>query len=482
MPLRSRGNIDEETPLLQNPDALQKPTPLPKAQILILLSVLFAECIISHSISPYLNQLVRDLPIVNGDSRKVGYYTGIIVSFHYAAEALTTFHWNRLSDHIGRKPVLLSCLMGMIISIIMFGLSHSFWALVLSRCFHGAMKGLIGVVKSMIAELTDETNAAQGFSLLPITLAFSYVIGPLIGGFLSQPQHRWPNLFSNPFWAAYPYFLPCLGVATYSFLSFIIATMFLKETMCYTSPTKFQSQRTTSDVPGEGSSEILDANELLPLRSVLTRPVVISIANYAMFALLSSAAIALIPLVWSTPIEFGGLNLSPASIGLWMSGYGCISGIFQFAFFSRMVGRFGPQRVFIVNIAAFAVVYAMLPFENLALRHAGGSSKSTLLLILMSLQLLSLSISDMGFSDICLYISSAAPSKRSLGSTMGLAQTAASVQRTLGPVVADWLFSFSLTNHILGGNFAYVVLIVLVGVGLCVAGQLPRNTWKRNDK
>jgi MFS family permease len=52
------------------------------------------------------------------------------MSAHYAAEALTALYWNRLSDHIGRKPVLLLCLLGAILSAIVFGLSRSFWALV----------------------------------------------------------------------------------------------------------------------------------------------------------------------------------------------------------------------------------------------------------------------------------------------------------------------------------------------------------------
>jgi MFS family permease len=56
------------------------------------------------------------------------------VSLNFAAEAATSFQWNRLSDHVGRKPVLLSCLVGTTLSILLFGLSHSFWALVL-RCF-----------------------------------------------------------------------------------------------------------------------------------------------------------------------------------------------------------------------------------------------------------------------------------------------------------------------------------------------------------
>ena len=91
---------------------------------------------------------MRELPNVAGDARKVGYYTGMIVrlsfferlnidlttsqiSLHYAAEAATSFPWNRLSDYVGRRPVLLSCLAGTTLSILLFGLSHSFLALVL---------------------------------------------------------------------------------------------------------------------------------------------------------------------------------------------------------------------------------------------------------------------------------------------------------------------------------------------------------------
>jgi hypothetical protein len=52
----------------------------------------------------------------------------------------------------------------------------------------------------------------------------------------------------------------------------------------------------------------------------------------------------------------------------------------------------------------------------------------------------------------------------------------------IGPAVADWLFAFSLMNNVLGGNFAYVILVVLVGVGLCISAQLPRNLWTHNGR
>jgi len=197
---------------------------------------------------------------------------------YFAAEAATILQWSRLSDYVGRKPVLLFGLLGTIISIILFGLSRSFWALVFryvffyfsdlsglvtipflikfhtSRCLNGMLNGNIGVIKSMVAELTDETNMARGFSLIPViwalggTIGFGdiayFVIGwladnalrPLIGGVLSRPQDRWPNAFSHPFWAEFPYFLPCVGTATYTLLSFILTALFLKEVSLHYPP------------------------------------------------------------------------------------------------------------------------------------------------------------------------------------------------------------------------------------------------------
>ena len=52
------------------------------------------------------------------------------MSLHFAATAVTAFYWSRLSDHIGRKPILLTCLAGTAISVILFGFSRSFWAIV----------------------------------------------------------------------------------------------------------------------------------------------------------------------------------------------------------------------------------------------------------------------------------------------------------------------------------------------------------------
>ena len=238
---------------------------------------------------------------------------------------------------------------------------------------------------------------------------------PLLGGVLSRPRDRWPNHFSHPFWGEYPYFLPCLATVTYSLLAFSLAAIFLKEVgfllveecHAYMFAQTVNSDRVTkpnaeanSDLPEVGEGEILDGpakgtEEPLPLRALLTRPVVVSVANYGVTAMLDITAGTLISLIWSTLVEFGGLSMSPASIGLWMVGYGFMNCIVPFVAFPRIVTRFGPRRVCIASVLCYFPIYLMFPFENLALRGPFHDLNPAVGL-LMALHLLAASFSVMG--------------------------------------------------------------------------------------
>lgn len=109
----------------------------------------------------------------------------------FASEASTAFAWGRTSDYIGRKLPLLFGMLIMSASIVSFGLSHSYWSLIASRCVQGFMNGNIGITKSVMADLTDSTNIATGtrsplltlrqnLNCLNPFLAFSFM--PLVWG------------------------------------------------------------------------------------------------------------------------------------------------------------------------------------------------------------------------------------------------------------------------------------------------------------
>jgi hypothetical protein len=172
---------------------------------------------------------------------------------------------------------------------------------------------------------------------------------------------------------------------------------------------KFRLARTASAEESDDDDSDLDvtpdeSDKPLPMRAVITKPVLITIANYAMLALLSGVLEACTPLVWSTPVEFGGLNLSPEYIGMWMSLYGGIDGLFQFFVFPIFFSRFGLRRVFVCSIFSAAVIFVIFPFENIVLRAGGGLNVAVWLLII--LQLVSLCFFDSGYRELYLLYSS----------------------------------------------------------------------------
>lgn len=137
-----------------------------------------------------------------------GYYVGFIESIFALVQMFTVFFWGRLSDSIGRKPVLLIGMSGVAVSTLAFGLSKTFLSMILARSISGLMNGNVAVLKSVLGEITDNSNQARCFVLLPVSFAIGSIIGPSIGGSLSDPVEAFPSLFGNSkFFAEFPYFL-----------------------------------------------------------------------------------------------------------------------------------------------------------------------------------------------------------------------------------------------------------------------------------
>ncbi|KAH9902985.1 MFS general substrate transporter [Cubamyces lactineus] len=467
-----RRQPDEETALLASPERkpVKAPTPLPKLQIFILLLMQLAEPITSQCIYPFINQLVSELDITGGDEKKVGYYAGLIESLFFATEAMFIMQWSRISDRVGRKPVLLTGVGGLCISMLCFGLSKTFTALVVSRCIVGMLNGNIGVIKSMMAELTDSTNLAQGFALMPVMWSVGGTIGPLIGGQLAKPHDRWPALFTHTFWQRYPYFLPCAASALFSAVIFIIAAAFLRETV--------PKQSTKKSVRFSDECHTSQTRCNTPVRSLLTWPVLWSIANYASLAFLEIAYRAVQPLFFSTPVELGGLGLPPSTIGIILGSFGVMDGIFQALFFAKCVGWWGQKRVFQLGMSMFVPLFLLYPLMNIVARSAG---TSPMLWALVVLQLAISVIMDMAYGCCFMFVTSAAPNRNALGATNGMAQLAASVVRAIGPAGSTSLFALSIDRWWLQGYGVYAIFTVLSCVLMLVGLPLPRNGWDSVD-
>ncbi|KAG1774830.1 major facilitator superfamily domain-containing protein [Suillus placidus] len=470
---------NETTPLVPAKGSKKPKTPLPKLQIGILITLQLAEPIASTSIFPYINQLIRELGITGGNDAAVGYYAGMIESLFFVGQALTVLRWARLSDRIGRKPVLVIGLSGTCISMLCFGLSTTFWGLVISRCLCGLLNGNVVVMKTMMGELTDSTNMAQGFALIPIVWCIGGFVGPLMGGTLARPQDHWPALFSGSFWRNYPYFLPCAVAACLLVLALVMMSLFLQETLSTKCRPKFTS--TTLGISSSPDRESLAQKPManMSMRSLLTPSVVIPIANYAMLAFLDVSFRVILPLFFSTPTHLGGLGFDPATIGSWMALFGITDGVFQALFFARIVDWIGPKRLFCISVSCYAPLMAMFPIMSWILRARGEVDHAITFALLCHL---AVAITwDMTYGTIFLFITASAPTNNVLGAINGLGQTSAAVARAVGPALATSLFAASKEHNLLGGNAVFVVLIMLAGGLRWLASQLPDEVQDRDD-
>lgn len=151
----------------------------------------------------------------------------------------------------------------------------------------------------------------------------------MIGGSLSRPADQFPHLFGHSdFLRKYPYFLPCAVPATFAAFALIVTFFFLKESV--PSPksiaTLFRFRTSKANlvlqnvVEGDDPTVTYDVpskpeEKPYPLRDLLTRDVIIAGGNYALLSLVDISYRGVQPIFYSTPVELGGLGLTPSQIG-----------------------------------------------------------------------------------------------------------------------------------------------------------------------
>ena len=82
---------------------------------------------------------------------------------------------------MGRKPVLLIGLSGVVICTVLFGLSRSFVFAVATRAAAGALSGNTMIINSAVGDITDETNQAQAYAWIGLAYNIASILGPAIG-------------------------------------------------------------------------------------------------------------------------------------------------------------------------------------------------------------------------------------------------------------------------------------------------------------
>lgn len=90
------------------------------------------------SIFPYIYYMVEDFGVPKNE---ISFYAGMVTSAFTFAEFSTGMLWGRLSDKIGRKPVLLTGLAGTALSVLAFGFAPNIWVALIARALGGLLNG-----------------------------------------------------------------------------------------------------------------------------------------------------------------------------------------------------------------------------------------------------------------------------------------------------------------------------------------------------
>ncbi|KAI1153981.1 major facilitator superfamily domain-containing protein [Nemania diffusa] len=203
----------------------------PRRQMLVLAICRICEPIAFMGIFPYVYFMIEDFHVTD-DARRISFYAGMVTSAFTFAEFSTGLLWGRLSDKIGRKPVLLTGLAGTALSVLVFGFAPNLTVALLARAIGGLLNGNMGVLQTTVTELvTVKEQQPRAYTIMPVVWCLGSIIGPMIGGALARPCISYPNLFSpGTIWDRYPYLLPNLFSAFIVLIGVINGLLFLEET------------------------------------------------------------------------------------------------------------------------------------------------------------------------------------------------------------------------------------------------------------
>jgi len=124
------------------------------------------------------------------------FQTGLLVATYAAMQMIAAPILGRISDRFGRRPVFLISIFGTFIGFIVLGFANSLWWLFASRVLSGITAGNISVAQAYIADVTDEKNRARGMGMFGAAFGIGFILGPALGGMLSQFGFAVPSFVS----------------------------------------------------------------------------------------------------------------------------------------------------------------------------------------------------------------------------------------------------------------------------------------------
>ena len=339
---------------------------------------------------------------------------GALIGVYSGMQFLATAVLGRLSDRVGRRPILLTTMILNAAGYAAFALAHSYWMLLAARVVSGFAGGNISAAQAYMADITTPAERSRGMGLVGAAFGIGFVLGPMIGGLAGRSAAPW------------------IAVGL-SLANFVSAFAILPESLAH----EHRATRPMFDF-----SHLLDA-----LRHPKLGPL--------MWAWLV-APFAFAGYTVAMPLWAGAtLGWRERQLGLLFTAIGATAAIVQGWLFGKLAARTGDRRLIVTGGFGMALGIAVVPLlHSVAVLYA-----FTVVL----------AFSNSIFVPAATGLVSIFADPTEQGSVLGAAQALAALGRFLGPFVLGKLYDAA------SATTAFATAGVIMALAAAATIRLPED-------
>jgi DHA1 family tetracycline resistance protein-like MFS transporter len=343
---------------------------------------------------------------------------GFLVGIYSLLQLVFSPVFGKLSDKVGRKPVLVFSILGTAVGFVVLGAAQNLAMLFLGRVIDGASGGNISTAQACIADVTPPEKRAKSMALIGVAFGLGFIFGPALGGWIGGRFG-----LSAPFYFA----------AGLALLNLVLVAVFLPETLR-------KEDRIRPDERA-GLMEVFEGGKG-PLVGRILGAYFASIAGFSMMT-------GLFALFCEHQFRFGGAETANL-----LAYVGVLGMVVQGGLVRRLMKKPREKQLAMVGAAVLAFSLFLMPLAG---------SLAALMAVCAGIAL------GNGFTTPMLNgLVSRCTSARAQGRVLGLMQSAGSLGRFVGPVLAFWLLPLDLGR----AGVPYARTAFWVGAALLLAALI----------
>ena len=348
------------------------------------------------------------LPFYAQEFRATPFEIGLLFSSYSLTQLVFAPLLGRLSDRIGRRPVLLASISGSAVSYLLFAFAPTYGVLLLARSLSGVAAANYAIAQAYMADVSAPAERSKAMGLVGAAFGLGFVLGPALGGILANVGTRAGLTLGHR--------LVPLTAAILSGINLLIAAFGLPESL---SPELRGGAAQTGH--WLGLSDLRHVWRDAALRGLMLLFFLVMFC----FSMMETT----LALFCQARFGFGVRETS------WLFVYvGILLVVVQGGLLGRLVRRFGERFLILSGIVLMALGLALLPLTPAAIPPVWPK------LWLLLLSLLLLAVGQGIHNPSSLGLLSRLTDERSQGGTIGLSRSFGALARTLGPAAGTWIF------------------------------------------